>query len=268
VTPEAGEWAHRVADRVALLHPAAEGDVRITVESRDGVRRVTRLDVARLRPSPIPQSLLVDEAPEIALLSAELSGMLEALGQPAAAWSTETLIVGRRSVSVRGVEIPLDEGRRLFGEAFLARLQEIDAAISERQQRLQAAMTALGPCGTEWRRDEGRVAFRSSAGPATQIPAEVLGSFSPGMSSWCWAWANSSLDPRHVRAIAGVRDGGALPLFTAPGFACCDKLAFTVAYLAADALGTRPVWRWPLASGVQLFFAMSEERQWARESEA
>ncbi len=268
VNAAARERAHRVVDQLRLLHPAATGEVQVVAECRDGRMRVPRMQVEAVGDHELPACVVVDPFLHTAFLASEIGHLLGALGQSTAGWSTVSLSAYPDRLTLLGASIPIEEPALCFGELFQARLRQADPAIEQRQDALQSAMMALGPCSISWERDRGALRFVPEAEPPALIRAEVLGSFSPERHSWAWAWANRSFDSDHTRGITAVRDraedrsGGRV--LRNPGCDCSEPFAFALAHLAADLLGERPIWRWPLPSGVQLFFAMVEPSGWLR----
>ena len=133
--------------------------------------------------------------------------------------------------------------------------------MPQQKARQEALKAAIGSWGhwAGWDREARRIAFEDDVGTRRTLPAEVLGSFAPPESSWCWAWANGSFTPRESQASAGLRSAApeSLPLLERGGFPCDPPFAYTVAMVGGHVLGERAVFRYEIPrTGVQLFFAV------------
>ena len=260
-TPDTARIVLELVDQLRLLHPLAEGRVGVELENVDGVVRIRSMEVPALSTSaPLPETLVLDHGLHTWLASELSAHLLGSMGVRAEGWKRLSYDVRTQSIELLDQTLAFDPEELLFGRAFMRALADIDAVMPERQEALHQRLSSFGSAATSWERESGELAFTTDDGERNAVPAHVLGSYSPEMTSWCWAWANSSFPPEHVRAIQTLADrarsGDVERVLGVGGFPCSEPFAFAPAYLAAERMGEHAVFRWPLRSGVQLFFAV------------
>ncbi len=263
VPPEASGVALEFAEQVRLLHPMAGDQIRVTLHSVEGRARVHKTEVIALSPDAVvPEGLVLDDG----LHTAHVAGMAEELGGMLGVgpdrWVSLMIDVFVDHLSLLGASVPFEPKDIAFGQDFMQAVAALDDVMPARQQALQERMSAIGPASPGWDREAGVITFTPDSGAPLELPVDVLGSYSPEMGSWCWAYANSSFAVDLIQAISSLRDraqvGEIEAVFRRSAFAASEPFAFSVAYLAAERLGQRAVWRWPLRTGVQLFFAIKD----------
>lgn len=138
------------------------------------------------------------------------------------------------------------------------------------RQRQSAWINAHGEqAGFRFDTKNRLVQVRFESGDVRVYDAELIGSWSKPMGTWCWGWANSGYDPNHVARVAAVRDSDAsegIGALRFPGFQCEEGFARAVASLAASRIGDFPVFE-PFVdkANLRLFIGLVSELDASRE---
>lgn len=226
-------------------------------------RNLVSVEVAGLLEINLPPWVVIDQPLHNAFASTSVVNLLTGLGVDLTPLRGVELVITLDTVQVFGTQVIVDGAQLRYGDTFLRALARADQGLGARQEAVQTAMGAPGPCTVRWNRDARALELSNQAGFAARFGAEFIGSYAPDECSWCWGWANGSVSGELTAAItavrdAAVRDAVTLPVLQAPGLPCSEPFAFTLAHIAASRMGNggMGIWRWPRPSGMQMFFAI------------
>ncbi|MBL4687834.1 MAG: hypothetical protein JKY37_24810 [Nannocystaceae bacterium] len=263
MTPAAVGAARDLIDQVRLLHPAHDGRVRLIADFSGGRGWLVNIEVAGLLDINLPPWVVIDHPLHNAFASTSVVNLLTGLGVDLTTLRGVELAIMLDTVQVFGTQVTVDRAQLRCGDNFVQALAWADQGLDARQQAVQTAMGAPGPCTVHWNRDARVLELSNHAGLAATFGAEFIGSYAPAECSWCWGWANGSVSGELTAAItavrdAAVRDAVTLPVLQAPGLPCSEPFAFALAHIAASRMGNggMGIWRWPRPSGMQMFFAI------------
>jgi hypothetical protein len=92
--------------------------------------------------------------------------------------------------------------------SFVALVTAAHAYLTGRQDALTTEFGLSSYERWDWDDARGAVVFSDGGVPRVIAQAQLVGSFSGKTSTWLWAWANSSVEPRLYRDLAEVRRFG------------------------------------------------------------
>ena len=126
-----------------------------------------------------------------------------------------------------------------------------------------ALQRAVGtPTGWSWDADGGQLVLETAAGQR-RFAAQLLGSFSPALLSWCWSWSNASYERADYAKLLPFRDAArsmrGLGAVVRPGFFCDESFAAVVARLVAAQSGAFATFR-ARSEALNLHFALFDPR--------
>jgi len=257
--PELLGLACEIADSVAVAVPRGWSQVTLSLDVRGGQVRVTGMD-AQLKDAPPPKPELgMDVAARIGGLSAALTDVLHQLHHQGIEWDAAKATLSRPGPSqivlsmfnadgrpVSAVSIPKEMIDALFvSEPLLDALARSQAQMDLLESETSARLAGLAKW--HYSQPERKATFEFGDRPKVEIPAQILGMWSPEEEAWLWGWANSAIEPGCTdlveAAFAPDDRAPGLAVFWREKYPCEETFAHNIARLAAVQMNAKGVFR-------------------------
>jgi hypothetical protein len=263
--------AREVVDQVMVQTLRGWNRVHVQLERSPSGIRVQTKDI-QIGPSDGPEpELHEDPFWRTAMLTVAVRQLQKALNADNVEWDGTAIEVVRRnrelfSVTALGLgdteiaSVQVSHADLRFGERFLGDVATLVPKLEARNAMVRS--TVGGYLTWTWDRESGELTFAFADRPTLRQKAHLLGSYSKTQESWCWAWANSSIEPHLAREVSALASsaGPGERLFADGGFACEEGFAWMVASLAAEKLGGLPAFTVMLPQQrIRLFFAIGDK---------